>query len=126
MQRIDLPDAKAANTQALDDLSNGATALTLVFEGAVGDYGYALPATGAAISQALDNVYLDAGIAIELDLSRAAKALAGFSRLWSRLAASPRSREHPLWLRSPGRLRHDRGGSGAMAGDCAHFAGGDR
>ena len=39
MQRIDLPRAKAANTQALDDLSNGANALNLVFEGAVGDYG---------------------------------------------------------------------------------------
>ncbi len=76
-QRIDLPDAKAANTQALDDLGNGATALTLVFEGSVGDYGYALPATGAAISQALDNVYLDAGIAIDLDLSMQSKAAAG-------------------------------------------------
>src|SRR5512143_3038946 len=59
MQRMDLPDAKAANAQALDDLSNGANVLNLVFEGAVGDYGYALPATGAAISEALDNVYLD-------------------------------------------------------------------
>ncbi len=76
-QRIDLPDAKAANSQALDDLGNGATALTLVFEGSVGDYGYALPATGAAISQALDNVYLDAGIAIDLDLSMQSKAAAG-------------------------------------------------
>ena len=53
------------------------TACTLVFEGAVGDYGYALPATGAAISQALDNVYLDAGIAIELDLSMQSKDAAG-------------------------------------------------
>ena len=76
-QRIDLPDAKAANTQALDDLSNGANALTLVFEGSVGDYGYALPATGAAISEALDNVYLDAGIAIDLDLSVQSKDAAG-------------------------------------------------
>ncbi len=77
MQRIDLPDAKAANAQALDDLSNGANALTLVFEGAVGDYGYALPATGAAISAALDNVYLDAGIAVDLDLGRPSKDAAG-------------------------------------------------
>ena len=76
-QRIDLPDAKAANTQALDDLSNGANGLTLVFEGSVGDYGYALPATGAAISEALDNVYLDAGIAIDLDLSRQSKDAGG-------------------------------------------------
>ncbi len=71
MQRTDLADAKAANKQILDDLANGANGLSLVFEGAVGDYGYALPATGAAISAALDNVYLDAGIAIDLDLSRA-------------------------------------------------------
>jgi methylmalonyl-CoA mutase len=77
MQRVDLPSAEAANTQALDDLANGANGLTLVFEGSVGDYGYALPSTGAAISQALDNVYLDAGIAIDLDLSRASKDAAG-------------------------------------------------
>jgi len=80
MQRIDLPDAKAANAQALDDLNNGAKGLTLVFEGAVGDYGYALPATTAAISQALDNVYLDAGIVVELDFGppsrQAAKLMA--------------------------------------------------
>jgi methylmalonyl-CoA mutase len=76
-QRIDLPDAKAANAQALDDLGNGANALTLVFEGSVGDYGYALPASGAAISEALDNVYLDAGIAIDLDLSMQTKDAAG-------------------------------------------------
>ncbi|HLO22446.1 MAG TPA: methylmalonyl-CoA mutase family protein, partial [Methyloceanibacter sp.] len=80
VQRIDLPDAKAANTQALADLSNGANGLNLVFEGAVGDYGYALPATAAAISQALDNVYLDAGIAAELDFGppsrQAAKLMA--------------------------------------------------
>ena len=76
-QRIDMPDAKAANAQAHDDLANGANAFTLVFEGAGGDYGYALPATGAAISQALDNIYLDAGIAIDLDLSMQSKDAAG-------------------------------------------------
>src|SRR5918994_7365026 len=54
MQRIDLPGPEAANKQILDDLNNGAGALQLVFQGAVGDYGYALPATGAAISAALD------------------------------------------------------------------------
>ena len=55
-------------------------ALALVFEGAIGDYGYALPATGAAISAALDDVYLDAGIAIDLDLSRAVEGRRGASR----------------------------------------------
>src|SRR5581483_9653563 len=82
MQRIDLPEARAANAQALEDLSNGASGLTFVFEGAVGDYGYALPATEAAIAQALESVYLDAGIAVELDFGppsrQAAKLMADY------------------------------------------------
>jgi methylmalonyl-CoA mutase len=77
MQRIDLPDPKAANAQLLDDLNNGAGGLVLVFQGAIGDYGSALPATGAAISETLDNVHLDAGIAIDLDLSVQSKDAAG-------------------------------------------------
>ena len=39
-----------------------------MFQGAIGDYGYALPATGAAISAALDNIYLDAGVAIRVSI----------------------------------------------------------
>lgn len=77
MQRVDLPDPEAANKQILDDLNNGANGLQLVFQEAIGDCGYALPATGAALSAALDNVYLDAGIAIDLDLSLPAKEAAG-------------------------------------------------
>ncbi len=76
-QRIDLPDPKAANAQILDDLNNGASGLVLVFPGAIGDHGYALRATGAAISAALDNVYLDAGVAIDLDLGIQSKDAAG-------------------------------------------------
>ncbi len=45
MQRIDLRDPKEANKQALRDLENGATGLKLVFPSAIGDYGFALPAT---------------------------------------------------------------------------------
>ena len=77
MQRIDLTDPEGANRQILEDLNNGADALQLVFQGAVGDYGYCLPATGAAISAALDNIYLDAGIALDLDLSIQSKDAAG-------------------------------------------------
>ncbi len=76
-QRIDHPDAKAANAQILDDLSNGANGIALVFEGAVGDHGYALTANGTAISTALDEVYLDAGIALDLDLGLQSKDAAG-------------------------------------------------
>jgi methylmalonyl-CoA mutase len=76
-QRIDLPDPQAANKQILEDLNNGAGALQLVFQGAAGDYGYCLPANGSAISAALDNVCLDAGIALDLDISIQSKDAAG-------------------------------------------------
>ena len=66
-QRIDLPDPEAANAQILDDLNNGANGLVLVFEGAVGDYGYALPHSEAAIARALQGVHLDWGIDVMLD-----------------------------------------------------------
>jgi len=69
IQRVDHPDAKFANKQALDDLENGATGLSLVFAGSVGAYGYGLDGTKETIANALDGVYLDAGIALELDLS---------------------------------------------------------
>ena len=66
MQRVDLPDADA-NAQILDDLNHAASGIVLVFDGAVGDYGYALPATEAAIEAALKGVHLDWGVPIELD-----------------------------------------------------------
>jgi methylmalonyl-CoA mutase len=60
MQRIDHPDPFVANKQALDDLENGATGLTLVFAGSLNANGYGLPATPEALAQALDGVALDA------------------------------------------------------------------
>ena len=68
MQRADHPDAKAANTQALHDLENGATGLTLVFAGANGAYGFGLEPTAEAVAQVLDGIYLDAGIGLELQI----------------------------------------------------------
>jgi methylmalonyl-CoA mutase len=73
MQRLDHPDPAQANAEALHDLANGGTGLTLVFAGAIGCYGYGIAATEAAIERALDGVLLDAGVAIELDLSPQAK-----------------------------------------------------
>jgi methylmalonyl-CoA mutase len=77
MQRIDLPNAEAANTQILNDLNNAASDLVLVFEGAVGDYGYALLPTEQAIEAALKGVHLDAGIALELDFGPPSRQVAG-------------------------------------------------
>lgn len=68
MQRADHPDAKQANAQALHDLENGATGLTLVFAGANGAYGFGLEPSAEAIAQILDSIYLDAGIGIELQI----------------------------------------------------------
>src|SRR6478735_7162663 len=68
MQRTDHPDAKAANAQALHDLENGATGLTLVFAGANGAYGFGLDPSPEAVAQILDGVFLEAGIGIELQI----------------------------------------------------------
>ena len=68
MARADHPNAAEANKQALLDLENGATGLSLVFAGALGAYGYGLDGSEATIARALDNVWLDA-VAIETDFS---------------------------------------------------------
>ena len=63
--RVDHPDPGAANAEALHELANGATGLTLVFAGSAGAYGYGLPGDAAAVARVLEGVHLDA-IAIEL------------------------------------------------------------
>jgi methylmalonyl-CoA mutase len=68
MQRIDHPDAAQANAQALHDLENGANGLTLVFSGANGAYGFGLEPSAEALEKVLDGVFIDAGIAIELQV----------------------------------------------------------
>jgi methylmalonyl-CoA mutase len=68
MQRIDHPDTLQANAQALQDLESGATGLALVFAGANGAYGFGLEPSTEAIEKVLDGVFIDAGIAIELQV----------------------------------------------------------
>jgi len=73
MARIDHPDPAAANKQALEDLEGGANGLVLVGAGSVGAQGHGLmPDT---IARVLDGVLLDAGIAVEFDLSPQTKDL---------------------------------------------------
>lgn len=76
MQRVDHPDAAKANAQALTDLENGATGLSLVFAGSIAARGFGLAPTGDAIAKALDGIHLDAGIAIELQLGAGAHGAA--------------------------------------------------
>src|ERR1700744_1595088 len=68
MQRIDHPDPKAANTQALQDLENGATGLTLVFAGSLNANGYGLDASPDTLARLLDGIALDPGITIAFNL----------------------------------------------------------
>src|SRR5512135_149891 len=73
MQRIDHPDPLAANVQALQDLENGATGLTLVFAGSLNANGYGLDASPDTLARLLDSVALDAGITIDFNLSPATR-----------------------------------------------------
>ena len=73
LQRVDHPDPAAANAEALHDLENGATGLSLVLAGAIGSYGYGLAAGEAVIARALEGVYLE-GATLELDLGPQAEA----------------------------------------------------
>ncbi|UVO30706.1 methylmalonyl-CoA mutase subunit beta [Bradyrhizobium arachidis] len=68
LQRIDHPDAAAANAQALTDLENGATGLALVFAGGSGSHGRGLEPTAEAVGRVLQDVHLDAGISLELQV----------------------------------------------------------
>jgi methylmalonyl-CoA mutase len=74
MQRVDHPDPAKANAQALDDLINGATGLTLVMAGSVSANGYGLDAAPETLARVLDGVQLDAGITIDFNLSPPTRA----------------------------------------------------
>jgi methylmalonyl-CoA mutase len=75
LQRVDHPDATAANAQVRDDCRNGATGLALVFAGSRGAHGYGIDTTEDVLARTLDRVELDsAGIAIELDCGPQAEA----------------------------------------------------
>jgi methylmalonyl-CoA mutase len=73
--RVDHPDPATANAEALHELQNGATALTLVFAGSIGAYGYGLPGDARSIARALDGVHLDA-IALELQTAEPTRGAA--------------------------------------------------
>ena len=69
MQRVDHPDPAAANEQALHDLENGATGLTLVCKGSVNANGYGLDASRETLNRVFDGVYLDAGVTVDFNVS---------------------------------------------------------
>ncbi len=73
MQRVDHPDPAAANEQALHDLENGATGLTIVCKGSVNANGYGLDSSVETLERVLDGIYLDAGVAIDFNVSAATR-----------------------------------------------------
>ncbi|HTM72786.1 MAG TPA: methylmalonyl-CoA mutase family protein, partial [Pseudolabrys sp.] len=91
MARVDHPDPAAANIQALDDLANGATGLTLVFAGSLNANGYGLAAAQDTIARALEGVYLD-GVTFDFNLSAATRgAVQEFVALVNKRKLAPES-----------------------------------
>ena len=91
-QRVDHPDPASANAQALDDLENGATGLVLVFAGSVSANGFGLDASAATLARVLDGIHLEAGVAIDLNLSPATRnAARDFAALVKGRGISPAS-----------------------------------
>jgi len=75
VQRVDDPDPARANRQVLEDIEQGATGLSLVFEGAPNAFGYGLPASAEALEVVLAEVPL-ARTYIRLDVHPASRAAA--------------------------------------------------
>lgn len=108
LTRIDQPDPALANAAARQDLENGATGLALVFAGAIGDHGFGLPAHEQTLARVLEGV--DAGAAIELDVSPEAEATID-AALAKDLASFRRFKDT--------RIGHDPLGAMALAGGAA-------
>ncbi len=106
--RVDHPDPAVANAEALHELQNGATGLTLVFAGSVGAYGYGLPGDAQSVARILEGVHLDA-ITIELQTAEPTRDAA------DHIAALVKSRGH-----APGavniRFGHDAIGAHSLTG----------
>ena len=67
MQRIDHPDAAAANAQAVHDLENGANGIEIEFAGGPGARGFGvIDATPETLKRLFDGVFFDAGISIAI------------------------------------------------------------
>ncbi|HEY4191121.1 MAG TPA: methylmalonyl-CoA mutase subunit beta [Mesorhizobium sp.] len=74
-QRVDDPDVERAKAQIEEDLAQGATGLSLVFEGAPNAFGYGLPATAQALESVLEGVPLNR-IHLRIDVHPSSRAMA--------------------------------------------------
>ena len=105
MQRVDHPDPAAANEQALHDLENGATGLTIVCKGSVNANGYGLDSSVETLERVLDGVYLDAGVVIDFNVAAETRhAAKNFATLVKRRGIAPASVEMRASLNPLGHL----------------------
>ncbi|MHA6685137.1 methylmalonyl-CoA mutase subunit beta [Mesorhizobium sp. A556] len=74
-QRVDDPDVARAKAQIDEDLAQGATGLSLVFEGAPNAFGYGLPSTVQALETVLDGVPLNQ-VHLRIDVHPSSRAMA--------------------------------------------------
>lgn len=74
-QRVDDPDVERARTQIAEDLTQGATGLCLVFEGAPNAFGYGLPNSAETLERVLDGVSLN-NTHLRIDVHPSSRAMA--------------------------------------------------
>jgi methylmalonyl-CoA mutase len=110
LARVEHPDPAPGNEIALRELNNGASGLALVFAGAVGDYGFGMPASEEALGRALEGFDFDAGATLELDLSPDAAAIVD-----AMLAKGFAQTKHGVGVR----IGHDPIGATALGGNAA-------
>jgi len=110
MARIEHPDPASANAIARRECDNGASGLTLVFAGAVGDHGFALPVQAETISRVLEGIEPGPDRAIEFDLSPQAAAALDAALARGQVVAPPATNV---------RLGHDPLGEFAIGGAAA-------
>ena len=67
--RVDHPDPAVANAEALHELENGATGLTLVCAGSLNANGYGIGGSADTLKRVLEDIYLDAGVTIDFNVS---------------------------------------------------------
>src|SRR5258705_12526168 len=92
MQRVDHPDPTAANAQALHDLENGATGLTIVCKGSINANGYGLDSSLETLERVLDGVYLDAGVVIDFNVAAETRdAAKNFAALVKKRGIAPKN-----------------------------------
>jgi methylmalonyl-CoA mutase len=94
MQRVDHPDPAAANEQALHDLENGATGLTIVCKGSLNANGYGLDSSIETLERVFDGIYLDAGVTVDFNVSAETRdAAKNFAALVKKRGIAPETVE---------------------------------